>query len=329
LGFKTGADIPDKFIMNGAVFMNAFFMLSGFILFFVYCDKDFSLPQNRRNFYIKRIARIYPCYMTAAVLSYFLKNNVTFSGGTAMLPMTLLCMQGLFYSTFKCLSNGIFWSMSAEVIFYCLFPFILQLFNRKKEHYKLIMLGSYLAALYPGIVRYYFGGTEDLYINPLFRLPEFICGMCIAHIYSIRKTENDSGKCIVFLFVFLIIAVGVLSKIEFLNHNFSVNNWYYYNCVGIPVIGALLYFFAATKNKLILKISDCSISNYLGKISFAFYLTQFIAFTVAREKCFFGRISSFIIPFFINLLLAVLMYELIEKKCRIKIINKFCSKPDQ
>ncbi len=324
LGLEIGINLIDRFILQGAIFMSAFFVLSGFILFFVYYKKDFSIEKNRNEYYIRRIAKIYPSYVFTAILAYFFMNNVSFIQGLVVFPMTILCLQSLFYSTFPYLLNGGLWSLSVEFIFYCLFPFIKQVFLKATKYLKIIILFSYLGTIYPSIVQSYFGGTDDIYVNPLFRIPEFIFGVCVSYIYINRRVEKSNVKQIVFLFILLIVTIGILSKNHFLNHVSFSNNYCYYNFITIPLTGTLIYLFATNNNNFLLKITNNFISNYLGKISYAFYLTQFIAIGVLGKGYFLNKgFISFLAPFIINIIFASLMYEFIEKKCRIKILKKF------
>jgi peptidoglycan/LPS O-acetylase OafA/YrhL len=249
---------------------------------------------------------------------------VTFPQGIVAIPMTLFCLQSLFYSTFPYLLNGGLWSLSVEIIVYCLFPFVQTAFNAFKQHYKIIMLVSYIATIYPSIVQSYFGGTSDIYVNPIFRFPEFIFGMCLSYAHAFHKKKDQSGKYAVLSLISLIIVIGILSKNRFINHMHFANNYCYYNCVTIPLLGIAIYSLATTNNKIILKITNNFVSNYLGKISYAFYMTQFIAIGVIGKRYFTNQgWKSLIMPLIINIAFAILMYESIEKRFRIKIINKF------
>lgn len=64
----------------------------------------------------------------------------------------------------------------------------------------ILMAVLILVTIYPGIVKAYWGGTfAQIYANPIFRLPEFIIGMCVAQIclrkkerHFVRYSENSS-----------------------------------------------------------------------------------------------------------------------------------------
>ena len=65
LGFQLGK--LTSFISEGAVYMTMFFMLSGYVLGLKYKH----LPMDKlslKNFYVKRIASIFPLYIICVVL---------------------------------------------------------------------------------------------------------------------------------------------------------------------------------------------------------------------------------------------------------------------
>ena len=50
---------------SGYIGVTFFFILSGFILVYVYTGSDLTNRTDQRNFYIRRVARIYPVYVLA------------------------------------------------------------------------------------------------------------------------------------------------------------------------------------------------------------------------------------------------------------------------
>ncbi len=315
----------DKFILQGAIFMSAFFMLSGFIMYYVYSKMDFTIFKNVKNFYLKRFAKIYPSYLCVVIISYFMVSGMPFLKILITVPMSIFCLQSLFYVSFPYLMNGGLWSLSVEAVFYMLFPFIHFVFISCKRHYKRIILISYFLTLYPSFVQYFFGKTEDLYVNPFFRLPEFILGICLGHCYISKYfiKMKESLLCIG-SFIGLIILISFISSLKIsANANFS-GKYNYFNFISIPLIGVFIYSLAIMKNKIILKITNNTICNYLGKISYSFYLTQFIAITMVGKRYFINSgCLSYLVPFVINILTSIIMYELIERPFRKKILIKY------
>ena len=65
-GFLSG------FVSMGAIYMTAFFLLSGFSLFLVWNKKDLNNIDTIKGFYLKRGIGILPLYYTVALLFIFL-----------------------------------------------------------------------------------------------------------------------------------------------------------------------------------------------------------------------------------------------------------------
>ena len=155
-----------------------FFTLSGFVL--TWAARDAERP---RRFYLRRLARIYPIYALtwlAAVL-YAAVGSGTVFWRPVLLGATLL--QG--WSPHDDMAyNFPAWSLSDEAFFYALFPLLIKPISRMTSSRAatgmcigwLWMLVWSLAARMTG------AGPTDwlLYSFPLYRLGEFVCGMCLA-----------------------------------------------------------------------------------------------------------------------------------------------------
>lgn len=68
LNWQVDVRILDKFFLSGATFMTGFFVLSGFVMCHAYCDTDFTKRENIFNYYLKRIAKIYPTYLVVTLV---------------------------------------------------------------------------------------------------------------------------------------------------------------------------------------------------------------------------------------------------------------------
>lgn len=113
----------------GYVSVSFFYLLSGYILGMVYLSS--GRPLNRRNFYAARFARVYPLYFLTLLLDTpdLLLNRVQLYGGfggAARTARTFLIQIVMLQAWIPQL-RGIDppnWSLSAETIFYIIFPFI-------------------------------------------------------------------------------------------------------------------------------------------------------------------------------------------------------------
>lgn len=330
INIKTSLSIIDNFISNGAVVMVIFFMLSGFLLYISNQNNDLNDNTNLSVFYKKRIIRIYPAYIFYTLMFYFgLGTPILYK--FLLLPNEIFMLQGFNASTNNYLGNSASWFISTIFVIYLLFPFLQRIINMLKHKLIYIILVLYLLSVYATIINVYFDETRlmSLYINPIFRLCEFIIGMCIAAIYIKNKDKVVNIIYPIILGIILIILVGILAKNNFLNHYRFDNHYSYYNVVVVPLSALIIYTLACVKNKFVVNFSKSYVIQYLSKLSFSFFLMQgwtFAIFKYIQKHYILSDSKICLILTLINSLLAVLMYEIVEKKVGNYLKSKYIEK---
>lgn len=101
-----------------------FFVLSGFILTYVY--RDFS-GHSIKAFYLARFARLWPVHLVTFLLAtvlllshpFFEPHRIAIALSNLTLTQAWIPVRGVVFSF-----NGVSWSISSEVWFYLLFPFL-------------------------------------------------------------------------------------------------------------------------------------------------------------------------------------------------------------
>ena len=195
IGLWRGGIAPFRALVQlGYLGVSFFFVLSGFILVYVYGGRN--VP--KRRFWQARFARVYPAYLFSLL--------VTAPGIPGLLPM-LRAMHGspaIAISSFPVLLeawfprdlffwNVVAWSLSVEAFFYLVFPFAQQLLDRTETRNlpfwligswatSLAITASYVALKPDGVAH---PTSQDITLlwlavvkfNPLVRLPEFLLGM--------------------------------------------------------------------------------------------------------------------------------------------------------
>jgi len=161
-----------------------FFVLSGFILTFVYPTLDTG--REVRGFWLARFARIWPAYLATFLFAFaallFEWNNLT---GVAHLAMVQSWLPlSVFYFSY----NAVAWSISTEAFFYLAFPVLIRDWARTWQ-IKLAATIALLVALVvvtnalhlPEYGNPYHGNDGWkatvhglIYVNPLARLLEFV-----------------------------------------------------------------------------------------------------------------------------------------------------------
>jgi peptidoglycan/LPS O-acetylase OafA/YrhL len=213
-----------NFIASGWLWVDFFFVLSGFILGYVY-GNDFrdSVKSNSYWTYMKsRFARVYPlhfvtliwCLLCALIIRHYAKGMAPFFDQT-MSPLSAIP------SLFLVQAMGIYqaaplntpsWSLSTEWWMYMIFPLITPILFRLKTMGKLaLLIGIALLAVF---IKYYlspisFPGPPTLNVVADFGflrcMAGFLLGMLTFKIYDESIAANFFQKDAVFLIIFSII----------------------------------------------------------------------------------------------------------------------------
>lgn len=167
-----------------SLFVDLFFVISGFVIAYVYCDKIGSLADFGR-FMQRRVGRLVPLHLltltvsiviigTAATLGQTINRMPSFDprciAQTAIfLHAIVSCGNGIFF-------NGVSWSIGAEMVMYLLFPLLAWVGYRTKSG---LLAATVVALLVVAAVHRVEGGAWEL-LPPVPRaLPSFLIGMSL------------------------------------------------------------------------------------------------------------------------------------------------------
>ncbi len=255
--------------------MSIFFMLSGYLLAYRYADANTTF----REYFVKRIARIYPTYLVAALVtlpwigigfdSYSLKTEIASAVKIFLIVVSnVFLIQAWFPVYFGLWNNGASWSISVEIFCYLLLPIALPLLLKlRRKQIFLVTTICYLLAVLPGMTSYLFADPANMifYSLPIFRFPEFLIGVCIY--LAIRSgCEYQFGSFVQalvwFLFFFYLGTFGA-----------ALSGYVGHNWLALPVIGFSLFSLSTDKG-IIPKIFALPIFLWLGRLSYGFYSFQ-------------------------------------------------------
>ncbi len=197
---------------SGYVGVSLFFVLSGFILAYTYYDRH-ERPPHPRAFYQARVARLYPVYLVGLLIALpFGLRDLTRLPTAAEKARSVvawgaegLLLQGWHPQT-ACGLNCPGWSLSVEVFFYVLFPFLGFVFYRSvRTHLALAVclsaLGVVAPALYhvtrPDGLASIDASTHTFLVslvkyNPLLHLPEFLLGVVVAGLHFAWRERSGA-----------------------------------------------------------------------------------------------------------------------------------------
>lgn len=195
----------------GYVGVSLFFVLSGFILVYTYA----GAPIVRAGFWRARFARVYPAYLFSllfcAPFFFYAATHLPipfFAWAShhmklaSVLPLVLLQS---WVPPGAMSWNPVAWSLSVEVLFYFLFPFLLPLLA-KRSRGALLAVAGLCWAISLSVTGWYAITNPDhltvmdsdqlnaFWLNaikffPLMRLPEFILGMATGLIFLKSRTS--------------------------------------------------------------------------------------------------------------------------------------------
>ncbi len=252
---------------EGYIGVSFFFMLSGFILSHVYHNRWHSTGIKTGQFYLARIARIYPLHLITLVIAIpleFWNLEIDFKQiATGIMQLTLLQawvpVENIYFSF-----NGPAWSLSVEAFLYLLFPFLsIAIYKVPQRWIKIIFVLliaciPLLMVVVPQQWTHWF-----FYINPATRLVDFIIGIAV---YQWVKSSNSSvykgTKAEIAGVLLLLIAVAWHHEIPSL-YRYSVYYW-------LPMAFLIAVFYH--QQGVLSSWLSSSIAVQLGKISFSFYL---------------------------------------------------------
>jgi peptidoglycan/LPS O-acetylase OafA/YrhL len=259
---------------QGYVGVSFFFVLSGFVLSLSYSDKLKNGRISKSNYILLRLARLSPLhYLTAApFLIYAIYSNhfCSLSNLLNLLYLQSWIPNSLYYFSL----NAPSWSLSNEMFFYMVFPFLIYLDIRSKAYvfisisFIVIFSALFFEIKYSEKIILFGQKTFShwlFYIFPGFRLLEFLAGMIIFELWKINYFDflkNTTWIAIPFLFISMFFA-------QYVPESFRLSLYY------LPIVCFLLIAYLNTndKNSSIIFFQS-SLLVLLGRSSFAFYLTH-------------------------------------------------------
>lgn len=321
LSYLKNTNLDFLFVNEGFISVTFFFILSGFILTFSYQDRFLNKKTTIPQFYFARIARIYPIHIITFLISILLFSVGHYSFKYYLFNITLIqsyIPNKKYYFTFNYPS----WSLSVEMFFYLLFPFLLKLKNKT-----LFLIASVLIIIKMIIL---FDSHEKthafMYISPLFRLQDFIIGILL---FRFRKNEFFEIKG---FYVSLLQIISILLLFTFVMISENINISYRYDIYYIFPMAFIIYSFSLSDGI----IGNCISNRFivlLGEASFSLYMIHQLVIRFFLDISNKDQLLNWKLPVVIitiSIILSVFMFQYLEiplKNKTYKFLNKlFCKK---
>lgn len=307
-----------------------FFVLSGFLIAKSYGTKPLESFKSYRKYFYQRIMRIMPLYWLLVTLYYLdpAFGNFKFSA------LHYLLLHG-FSSTHSLEVIAQAWSLTVEMTFYILAPFLLVLLEKKLSYLICFLIAFFGISIGIGVVWQMINGNPNYYFYPTeFVLMStfsgqsllFLAGMLLGKFegkitrFSISKYATTIGGL---GFVLILYAIGLFQEAR---TDHGTNHWQgkilFYTILPICIV---LLFYGLMYNKTLLqRFLASKMMVVLGNASFAFYLVHISYVNLKLRSWVFFPDRNFVLLWIVSLLLYYFFEKPIYDWYR-KIANKKAS----
>jgi peptidoglycan/LPS O-acetylase OafA/YrhL len=326
--FDSG--FSNTLINNGGFAVSYFFALSGFIMMYAYYQPNKIL--NAKEFWLTRFARIYPVYFISFLLVLI---TMLLLKGSKPKGISII-LQGFCLQAWKpgisMEINYVSWSIAVECLFYLIFPFIFNYWQKKTIKTILFQSVSFWLLSLLGhiwLVNHLyspqrFNVGQFIAFFPPWHLNSFLLGAAAALAYI--KIIRPSVYAKYFSHT-LIVGSFILCYLFFIKQPVSLG---FLTNGGIVPLFIFFILGLSLNEGLIYKLFSLKPLVWLGEISYGFYLWQFFIY-LFFEKYFIPFGQSFNTNGFYLYVLALILFSsisfhLFELPMRSYLKRKFITK---
>lgn len=315
--FFSGTNLPGSewmFLKKIAVFgqtgVTLFFVLSGFLITRILLESK-SLDGYFKNFYFRRVFRIFPLYYFFLLIFYF-GYPVIF--GAASTPFN----QQFFYYTYlqnfattfhwNAIGPDHFWSLAVEEHFYLFWPFVVYFLTNKQLLY--VIIGIVLGAL--ALRVYMLTEHFDVFYFTFTRFDALAIGalLSLLEIKSVFTSFNARK----FLFVFVGVLIPTIAIWTFVSGTANVFiQVIKYLLLAIAYFGLIGYVLCLKKEHPIGFFTSSKFMVFTGKISYGLYVYHPFAYRFTKVYIYTGHwMVELILGFCLTYLIAWLSFQWLE-----------------
>lgn len=243
-----------------------FFILSGFVMTLGYGDKVEKTDFSYKEYITRRLMRLLPLNIICLLFYYIRPTLLDLVVGQiqwerfnyfivdALLLQSWIPLKSVYYS-----GNVVSWFLSVILFLNLIFPLLIRRIKRINVYLFIISI----IVIYLFIIQ--FVPTEWvhplIYINPIFRLTDYIIGIALAILF---KHNQGKYNCTLLQLVALLVSVISVLLYPFIPISYSYASLYW-----IPSVLLIISFGQKGRVSSILESKNLV---YLGSISFPFYM---------------------------------------------------------
>lgn len=316
---KSFPGVGDSLFLNGDIGVDLFFLISGFIIYFI-TRQDNNGLSSAKLFFIKRFCRVFPPYFVITLLVAGNSIDSWLETGKSLLFIPLDTTRPAPWFGVAKLFVG--WTLNYEFIFYTLFTFCM-LFKEKKVIY--LSLFILLAITVPAWLNntsispannYHYPGYLATITNSL--MIEFLVGCFTAYLVVNQKIKYTKKISLALIAISFVLFFTVI-----LTHGGVIGSLSY-------IVSCFMLLFTLTNHESLYSFNAPRPVLATGKISFSLYLVHYRARSLLRKTLDFNSayagITFFIVAVILSFILATISYYLLEKKLSLKLKNYLLKK---
>lgn len=267
-----------NYFFFGWLGVDLFFVLSGFLITEILL-KTLDQPHYIRNFYVRRILRIFPLYyfvliVCLLILPHIKQVTVNAEYYTSNQGWLWAYLQNWLYSFKEPYGDKLLlhtWSLAVEEQFYLVWPFIILLLRKPGR----LLVFVFLLLVAVAVARYavWVYWKEDLAYSSLYTFTR-IDGLCIGCMLALLMRINP-GFLTNYTSIIVLLMAGINFGFYFINDQRSFTLPYLafagYTTFAV-LFGILVYEAVRGKSKVIQFLFDNRLLKFFGRISYGLYV---------------------------------------------------------
>ncbi len=294
-----------NFLAHGYLSTSFFFILSGFILAFLYWTPEGTLSTSNRQFWITRFSRIYPAHIIVFVITALLTVPRFFVDPSAPSPLVgaasalaTVTLTHAWIAPLVPIFSWPTWALSAIVFLYLIMPWLMRVLARLTRKQQLaLLIASPVISLIPTLIflQFFPDGAADnvnwrIFIGstPLFWVAQFVAGMLLARIFGLSRftqgwrTQPKRWFALGDLALLALIAIALMEP-----HSYP---WRHILRHGLlmPLYLLVIYDFALGRG-FFARVFSLPGMNFLGQLSFSIFIWQNLLMMVSFIVVFVNR----------------------------------------